>query len=333
VVATATAGSDNFRSVCSIPEQTVTIDNPSVFADAVYFVVQRTVNGNNLWTIERQDNRLFYGDVRLSWCVDCGLQYPRTYPDAILSLSFQTAGSANSYILNASAPVFSSNMIPTANAPGYAIRANNGVFQVQAYNSQTQVVATPMRQPVYDLEASPNAPPVINLSSCPSGTWSCTAPALTVNGLNHLEGMSVTGLADGGVITPRTVTQGTVTLDYPASDIVIGLPFQCQLQSMYIDVGEPTIQTKFKKISDIFARVVNTRGLKAGPDFQHLVEIKERSTQPYGSPVELITGDEGPLYLSPSWNRAGQVCFQQDYPLPATLAGFISYLNVGSDGK
>ncbi|CAM6031512.1 unnamed protein product, partial [Sphagnum compactum] len=101
--------------------------------------------------------------------------YPLTFPNATLSLSFQTAGSANSYILNASMPIFSSYMAQTPSTPGYAIRANNGVFVVTQYNSATQVIASPIRQPVYDLEASPDAPPLINLSPAVSALLVGTA--------------------------------------------------------------------------------------------------------------------------------------------------------------
>lgn len=47
----------------------------------------------------------------------------------------------------------------------------------------------------------------------------------TWNGLDHLEGESVSILADGAIHENKTVIGGSVTLDYPASSVEIGLPY------------------------------------------------------------------------------------------------------------
>ena len=52
---------------------------------------------------------------------------------------------------------------------------------------------------------------------------------LSSSGLDHLEGRQVAVLADGGVVNGLTVLDGSVTLPAPASEIVVGLPFQAQL--------------------------------------------------------------------------------------------------------
>ncbi len=50
-------------------------------------------------------------------------------------------------------------------------------------------------------------------------------PISTWAGLEHLEGFSVSILADGIVHADRTVHDGSITLDSPASQCVVGLPF------------------------------------------------------------------------------------------------------------
>ena len=315
----ATAGSDNFLSVSSIPET-----SGSTFADAVYFIVQRNINGNTLNCIERMDNRNFGGDVRKAWFVDAGLQYGLTYPNATLTISpIVTNGSISGYTLKASGAVFNSGMV------GNTVRANNGVFIVTAYNNTMQITVSAIRQPVYDLEASPNAPPLLNLTSVASGNWTCTTPVSKIYGLNHLEGMYVTGVADGNVIPLTQVIHGMITLSVAATDIIIGLPFYSQLQSLYLDSGEPTTQGKRKKVDSVTIRMANTRGLSIGPDFNTLVPIKERSNQNYGNPIELFTGDEGPIKMSQAWTKVGQVCMAQMNPLPATVGGWIPFVELG----
>ena len=60
-----------FKSVCSVTEQ---VSQGAV--DAVYFVVQRTVNGNNtVQYIERMAEQYYPNGVSDAWCVDAGIGY------------------------------------------------------------------------------------------------------------------------------------------------------------------------------------------------------------------------------------------------------------------
>jgi hypothetical protein len=45
-----------------------------------------------------------------------------------------------------------------------------------------------------------------------ANTWTMTAPFTTISGLDHLEGETVSILADGNVVTPQAVLNGSVTL-------------------------------------------------------------------------------------------------------------------------
>jgi len=104
--------------------------------------------------------------------------------------------------------------------------------------------------------------------------------------------MEVTGLADGGVIVPQTVTNGSITLQTAASAIVIGLPFVAQLQAMYLNPNEPvTSQGRRKNVQAMVVRLEASRGIQIGsnqPDqstqpnqatvtWSNMVEVKERN--------------------------------------------------------
>ena len=68
----------------------------------------------------------------------------------------------------------------------------------------------------------------------------------------HLAGATVTGIADGNVIPPTVVpANGIVTLPEAATSATVGLGYQAQLQSLYLDVGQPTVQGQRKKIGDV----------------------------------------------------------------------------------
>jgi general secretion pathway protein A len=90
-------------------------------------------------------------------------------------------------------------------------------------------------------------------------------PTSTVSGLNHLEGMEVAILADGGVSDPQTVTGSEVALSEPGSQITIGLPFTPQLQTLPLDVpGEATVQDAREDTTAATIRVESSRGFSVG---------------------------------------------------------------------
>lgn len=60
-----------FTSVATVTEATSDAGN----VDAVYVVVQRTINGNTVQYIERVADRVFPNGLSSAWCVDSGIQY------------------------------------------------------------------------------------------------------------------------------------------------------------------------------------------------------------------------------------------------------------------
>ena len=60
-----------FKSVATVTEATANAGN----VDAIYTVVQRTINGNTVKYIERVADRVFPNGLSSAWCVDSGVQY------------------------------------------------------------------------------------------------------------------------------------------------------------------------------------------------------------------------------------------------------------------
>ena len=237
----------------------------------------------------------------------------------------------NYVTFNASASVFSAGMI------GDVIRVGNGKATIVTYNSGTQVVANITQPITATVNNDPNFMPIPAIS----GNWSVSTPTQIVSGLNHLEDLTVTGLADGGVIEPVVVSGGEITLPVAASQITIGLPFLPQLQALYLEVPTPTgtIQTKRKNIPSVGIRVYATRGVSAGSNqidastqpgqvnvpWTGLVPVKElNSTVPMGQDIPLNTGDYF-VNIGPDWKTGGQLAFQMNYPLPMQISAHISY--------
>lgn len=229
-----------FNSVATVVESTPDAGE----IDAIYWVVQRVINGQTVQYVERLAERAFTNGAADAWCVDCGIQYDG-------------------------------------------------------------------------------------------------APATNFSGAEFLGGQTVTGLADGIVITPFVMpVNGTFTLP-SASKVTIGLAYTCKLQTLPLDLGDPTIQGKVKKINNVDLRVAETLGLKIGGEFSSLKVMKDLVVGNVSSMLvgqssqritDLVTGDARTI-LDPRFTVPGQYCVQQDLPLPATVLGLISDYTLGDTGR
>ena len=147
------------------------------------------------------------------------------------------------------------------------------------------------------------------------------AAATTISGLWHLVGETVSILADGAVQPQQEVSAtGTITLEQEASVVHIGLPYTCDIETLPLAVEGAAAfgQGMVKNVNKALLRVYESSGIKVGPSFDKLVEFKQRTTEPYGSPPALYTGIV-PITLTPTWQQDGSICLRQPDPLPVTL--------------
>lgn len=261
----------------------------------------------------------------------------------------------NNVVFTASAPVFTAGNVGdvirignnNASVSGEGITVTgSGKAVITAYTSGTQVTANIISPITAVVPNNPDNMPVPAIS----GQWSLSTPTDTVSGLNHLEGMTVAILADGSVVPNQTVVNGMVTLPQSYSSIVVGLPYTCQLQTLYLEPPNSpvSIQGKRKNIYNATIRVETTKGISAGtnqPDssvqpnyatvpWENMREVKERNALVHaGAAIPLFTGDFF-VNVDADWNEKGQFAIQQSYPLPANILAVIMNYKVGdtSDG-
>lgn len=160
-------------------------------------------------------------------------------------------------------------------------------------------------------------------------TYSGTATT-TISGLSHLEGQDVVALADGAVVRDLTVTSGSITLPKAASLVHVGEVIVSDMQTLPLAVEgiDGYAQGRVKNVNQVFLRVYKSSGIFAGPDVSHLTEAKIRTTEPYGSPPSLQTG-EIDILITPSWIRDGQVVVRQIDPVPLTIVSLTIELQFG----
>lgn len=305
-----------FESVASVTEGTT---------DATYFAVRRphpTVPNVTVLQIERMADRTFTFGAEDSFCVDSAVKTISNTPSTGLLI---TPPEFDIVTLITDDPAFSSDMV------GWVVRADGGIMEVTEFigtRSLRAKVKFPMTQFLPD-------DPLNRPLKADPGEWSIDKPFTTVFGLDHLEGQQISCLADGGVVNNLVVTGGAVTMPAPVTKVVAGYGYQCQLQTMYLDLGNEaqSVQGKRKKIGALTVRCKDSRGLKAGRTFQTLVPIKELNrTTLMGQGIPLITADER-VVMDPLWDVPGQICMQVDDPLPSTVLGVIPEVVLGDSNK
>ncbi|KOE25743.1 hypothetical protein [Burkholderia multivorans] len=161
------------------------------------------------------------------------------------------------------------------------------------------------------------------------------APATTINNLGHLEGVTVAVLTDGAVHPLRTVSGGSISLEWPASIVHIGVPTKCRIQTMQLNAGAAngTAQGKTKRVTNVVTRFSRSLGGAVGPSFasDDLEQLNFRKpSNAMNKAVPLFDGDmeaDWPGgYEGQSW-----ICYQNDQPLPVTLLGFFPILDTQDD--
>jgi hypothetical protein len=312
-----------FLSVCSVIE---TINGNVV--DAVYVIVQRFINGAYVQYVERMADRYFPYGYEDSWSVDCALQTaPQASPTTtvtIVNVGQGTGGNVGDVVdlLDVAGAPFTAGMI------GWIIRAGGGIYKITNFGNTAIVKATVIRVASL-LNPYTTAPYQVT-------GYTIWQPVTSVSGLTQLEGQQVVGVADGTAIGPLTVSAGgSVTLGLTASKVTLGLAFLPQLQTLPLDLGEPTVQGKRKKITGVTLRVADTLGLSIGTTFANVVPMKDftlgniptTSSGPIAV-TDLVDGD-GRTIIDQDWQEAGNYCIEQALPYPATILGAMPEVTIG----
>lgn len=301
-----------FESVASVPEAD---------EDAVYFVVRRTVNGVVKRYVERLASRQLTvpgEDTALdrSFFVDAGLTYDgRGATSAALTLTGGTDWKyPNPLTLTASSATFTAGDVGTT----MILRGNDGEIlrlTVSAFVSTTS------------LTIIPGSIVPQSLRGVPAIRWG--RARATFSGLSHLEGKTVSILADGNVEPQAVVTGGAVSIQRPAMLVHIGLPFLSDFQTLDMTLqNQPNFLGVQKRVNEVVVLCEESRGIFAGTDVDHLYEAKQRNTENYNDPISLLTG-QVEITVSSKWDQPGRIFLRQSDPLPLSILGVLINVQAG----
>ncbi len=153
--------------------------------------------------------------------------------------------------------------------------------------------------------------------------------ATTISGLEHLEGETVSILADGAVHPTRVVDDGEITLTHAASVVQVGLAYNSDGQMLRIEAGaaDGTAQGKTQRSHRVVFRLHESGPVKVGEDFDNLTPLNVRtSSHATGAAVPLFTGDKGTTWEG-DYSSNNYICWRFDQPLPGTVVGIMPQLH------
>jgi hypothetical protein len=147
-------------------------------------------------------------------------------------------------------------------------------------------------------------------------------PTTTMTGLSHLNGKTVSVLADGSPHAPVPVVAGSITLNRAASVIIAGLPYESTLEPTYLETGDPNSVSKAgkKRITRVMLELWKSLGAEiSAKDGSSWSRIEFRtSSDSLDEPLPLFSGIKEES-VDGSHERQVTVRIRQTQPLPLNI--------------
>ena len=287
--------------------------------DVTYCVIKRTINGASKRYVERMGTRLF-ATQRDSFFVDAGSTYNGTNTDTNRTVTI--SGGTNFTKGETVTVTVNYNLF---NAPPSVADKNDAIVIVDGTTLYRLTILGTSSQTVATAKLDKDLP--VSLRN--TGITSYEVARDKISGLDYLEGKKLNILADGAVHPQRTVSSGEISLERAASVVHLGLPYESDLNTLPLALQVEALgQGRVKNLNHVWLRVLESSGIFAGPSADKLVEAKQRTTEPYGTPPNLKTQDIK-IMLTPQWQDNGQLFVRQTDPLPLTVVGLTLEAAIG----
>lgn len=151
----------------------------------------------------------------------------------------------------------------------------------------------------------------------------------TLSGLHHLQGETVSILANGASHQDKTVANGAVGLNVSTTVAAIGYGYTSVMETLRLEAGsvDGTSQGKPKRIHAITVRLHETVGAEIGSGSDKLDRIYFRdSSMPMDQAVPLFTGDKD-VEFEGGFDDDDRIYARQTQPLPLTVLALFPRMN------
>jgi hypothetical protein len=153
----------------------------------------------------------------------------------------------------------------------------------------------------------------------------------SLSGLWHLRGETVSLLINGAVETATVSATGKIA-DLPGDgddtvSIGYAYPMVVELQEIEAATQQGTAQSRAKRISQVWVRVLDSLGGTVGPDASHQKPLLYRTeSMAMDTSPDLKTGYVE-LDFNGGWDRELSIRFEHDEPLPFHLIGVVAEMS------
>jgi hypothetical protein len=154
-----------------------------------------------------------------------------------------------------------------------------------------------------------------------------------IGGLSHLEGESVSVLADGAVHPNVEVTGGQITLNKSAAVVHVGYGYDSDGQMLRIEGGQSdgVALGRKRRVNEVRFLLHKSVGLQYGMSFDQMNEYTFRnSADPMSSNIPLFSGIIA-AELNGDYNTENQICWRQNQPLPSTILAIMPAIGMYGD--
>lgn len=154
-------------------------------------------------------------------------------------------------------------------------------------------------------------------------------PVTTVNGLEHLEGHEVGVVADGSVHATKTVTNGAIELDYPASDVRVGLTYAAELETLDLEIqAMPTLRGSLRRIVKATVEIEQTQDIEWCLNDGRRWAVPLQGTTELAQAPQKKTFDVG-IGGAADYTNGTRVRFFSDNPLACNINSLVAELQIG----
>lgn len=159
---------------------------------------------------------------------------------------------------------------------------------------------------------------------------SFTSPTTAVTGLSYLEGKEVAVFADGKPQKNKTVVNGQITLDTPAKNVAVGLPYTCVLDTVpLIAQAEASLQGRVKNISKVYLRVSYDGDLYANNLYAskyYKINKDDLYKKPHSREGYMVD-----VSIDGNWDYDAQVHVEHRNSSPIEINSLVTNVTIGDD--
>ena len=300
-------GTSDSKGTHALVESVAVIPSADGLRDEVWLVVKRYIDGVERWNIEYITKFFEETDAQTdAYFLDGGA----TYDDPRLVVGFSiSVGGTVTLTTFASHGYSNGDKVRVSGITG-------GTGWLDEVEGQSFTIAN-VTSNSFELSGFTAS----GFSTLPEGTVYVRKLVTVVEGLNFLEGETVSILADGAVVEDLEVVNGRITLPYAAATIHAGYSYNSDGQLLRLDAGaaDGTAIGKTRRTHRIGMMLHQTGSLQYGRDFDSLYEVDFRVSEDLLSQAVPLFSGIKTFEIDSDYDLENEFCWRQSKPLPGKI--------------